>query len=163
MALVGILSATDALKQSLESNFTSLGANTLTIRNSQGGFFVGNADYRQNPKISFREALGFKERMDYPGSKTSLTYRASGIAKLSYNNISTNPNTSITATDENYMYTGGFELAEGRNFTVDDVYSGRNYTILGSETKTDLFGDAPASGQTIRIQGKPYLVIGVLQ
>ena len=77
MALVGILSATDALKQSLESNFTSLGANTLTIRNSQGGFFVGNADYRQNPKISFREALGFKERIDYPGSKTSLTYRAS--------------------------------------------------------------------------------------
>lgn len=163
MALVGILSATDALKQSLESNFTSLGANTLTIRNSQGGFFVGNADYRQNPKISFREALGFKERMDYPGSKTSLTYRASGIAKLSYKNISTNPNTSITATDENYMYTGGFELAEGRNFTADDVYSGRNYTILGSETKTDLFGDAPASGQTIRIQGKPYLVIGILQ
>ena len=162
MALVGILSATDALKQSLESNFTSLGANTLTIRNSQGGFFVGNADYRQNPKISFREALGFKERMDYPGSKTSLTYRASGIAKLSYKNISTNPNTSIIATDENYMYTGGFELAEGRNFTVDDVYSGRNYTILGSETKTDLFGDAPASGQTIRIQGKPYLVIGIL-
>ena len=43
------------------------------------------------------------------------------------------------------------------------MYSGRNYTILGSETKTDLFGDAPASGQTIRIQGKPYLVIGVLQ
>ena len=39
MALVGILSATDALKQSLESNFTSLGANTLTIRNSQGNFF----------------------------------------------------------------------------------------------------------------------------
>ena len=86
MALVGILSATDALKQSLESNFTSLGANTLTIRNSQGGFFVGNADYRQNPQITYREALRFKERMDYPGAKTSLTYIASGTAKLSYQN-----------------------------------------------------------------------------
>ena len=64
MALVGILSATDALKQSLESNFTSLGANTLTIRNSQGGFFVGNADYRQNPQITYRKALRFKEPMD---------------------------------------------------------------------------------------------------
>ena len=146
MALVGILSATDALKQSLESNFTSLGANTLTIRNSQGGFFVGNADYRQNPQITYREALRFKERMDYPGAKTSLTYIASGTAKLSYQNVSTNPNTLITATDENYMYTGGFDLAEGRNFTLDDVYSGRNYTILGSETKQDLFGDQPAAG-----------------
>lgn len=162
MALVGILSATDALKQSLESNFTSLGANTLTIRNSRGGFFVSNADYRQNPKITYREALGFKERMDFPGSKTSLTYIASGIAKLTFENQSTNPNTLITATDENYMYTGGFELSEGRNFTADDIYSGRNYTILGSETKFDLFNDAPAVGRTIRIQGKPYLVVGVL-
>jgi len=162
MSLVGILSATDALKQSLQSNFTSLGANTLTIRNKQGGFFVGNAEYRQNPIITYREALGFKERMDYPGAKTSLTYVASGTAKLSYQNTSTNPNTLITATDENYMYTGGFELAEGRNFTNDDIYSGRNYTILGSETKSDLFGDLPATGNTIRIQGKPYLVVGVL-
>ena len=162
MALVGILSATDALKQSLQSNFTSLGANTLTIRNKQGGFFVGNAGYRQNPIITYREALGFKERMDYPGAKTSLTYVASGTAKLSYQNTSTNPNALITATDENYMYTGGFELAEGRNFTNDDIYSGRNYTILGSETKRDLFGELPATGNTIRIQGKPYLVVGVL-
>ncbi|MDA9104068.1 ABC transporter permease, partial [Schleiferiaceae bacterium] len=162
MALVGILSATDALKQSLESNFTSLGANTLTIRNSQGGFFVNNADYRQNPEITYREALAFKERMDYPGSKTSLTYIASGTAKLSYDNTSTNPNTQIVATDENYMYTGGFELAEGRNFNLDDVYSGRNYTILGSETKTTLFDQESAVGKNIRIKGKPYLVIGVL-
>lgn len=162
MALVGILSATDALKQSLESNFTSLGANTLTIRNSQGGFFVNNADYRQNPEITYREALAFKERMDYTGSKTSLTYIASGTAKLSYDNTSTNPNTQIVATDENYMYTGGFELAEGRNFNLDDVYSGRNYTILGSETKTTLFDQESAVGKNIRIKGKPYLVIGVL-
>ena len=68
MALVGILSATDALKQSLESNFTSLGANTLTIRNSQGGFFVKNADYRQNPEITYRVALAVKRRLEYAGA-----------------------------------------------------------------------------------------------
>jgi ABC-type antimicrobial peptide transport system permease subunit len=65
MALVGILSATDALKQSLESNFTSLGANTLTLRNSQGGFFAGGANRRQNPAISYRQAKAFKDRMAF--------------------------------------------------------------------------------------------------
>lgn len=162
MALVGILSATDALKQSLESNFTSLGANTLTIRNNGGGFFVNNAEYRSNPEISYREGASFKERMKDSEAKTSLTYIASGTAKITYKAKSTNPNTLITATDENYMYTGGFDLEEGRNFNADDVYSGRNYTILGSETKTTLFGDDSAVGNTIRIQGKPYLVVGVL-
>lgn len=161
MALVGILSATEALKQSLESNFTSLGANTLTIRNN-GGFFVSNAEYRSNAEITYREAAAFKERMNYPDSKTSFTYVASGTAKLVFNGLATNPNTLITATDENYLYTGGFELSEGRNFTAEDVYAGKNYTILGSETKETLFGDLPAVGNTIRIQGKPYLVVGVL-
>ena len=146
MALVGILSATDALKQSLESNFTSLGANTLSVRNSEGDFFVGGAKYRENPKITYREAEAFKKRMDYPGSTTSLSYVASGTAKLSLGGTVTNPNNLITAADENYLITGGFELSEGRNFTADDVFAGRNYTILGHETYTDLFGKLPAAG-----------------
>ena len=162
MALVGILSATDALKQSLESNFTNLGANTLTVRSNGGGFFVDGAERRRNPMITYREAMGFKERMDYPGAVVSLTYVAWGTGKLAYNNITTNPNQMITAVDENYLITGGFELAEGRNFTADDVFRGSNYTILGSETKNDLFGDFPAAGRSIRINGKPYMVVGVL-
>ena len=162
MALVGILSATDALKQTLETNFTSLGANTLTVRSSQGGFFVGGAEYRENPKITYRQAEAFKKRMDYPGAITSITYIAGGTAKLAYENIATNPNNMVTAVDENYLITGGFELSEGRNFTSDDVFSGRNYTILGNETKKTLFGDAPATGKMIKIQGKPYMVVGVL-
>jgi putative ABC transport system permease protein len=162
MALVGILSATDALKQSLESNFTSLGANTLTLRNSQGGFFAGGANRRQNPAISYRQAKAFKDRMAFAQARTSLTYVAGGAEQLSYGNTSTNPNNMVTAADENYLYTGGFELAEGRNFTADDVQRGKNYVILGDETKTTLFGEAPAVGKTVKMRGKPYMVVGVL-
>ena len=162
MALVGILSATDALKQSLESNFTSLGANTLTVRNSQGGFFAGGAKLRQNPNISYRQAKAFKDRMTFAGARTSLTYVAGGTEQLSYGNTSTNPNNMVTAADENHLYTGGFELEEGRNFTADDVQRGKNYVILGNETKTTLFGDASAAGKTIKMRGKPYTVVGVL-
>jgi putative ABC transport system permease protein len=162
MALVGILSATDALKQSLESNFTSLGANTLTVRNSQGGFFAGGAKRRKNPNISYRQAKAFKDRMTFAGARTSLTYVAGGTEQLSYGNTSTNPNNMVTAADENYLYTGGFELEEGRNFTADDVQRGKNYVILGNETKTTLFGDASAAGKTIKMRGKPYTVVGVL-
>lgn len=162
MALVGILSATDALKQSLESNFTNLGANTLTIRSNANGFFVDGAERRRNPGITYREAQGFKERFEYPGAVTSLTYVAWGTGVLTQGNVKTNPNQMITAVDENYLITGGFELGEGRNFTADDVFRGSNYVILGSETKTTLFGQESAVGKPIRINGKPYVVTGVL-
>ena len=76
--------------------------------------------------------------MDFPGSITSLTYVASGTAKLAFENVTTNPNNMVTATDENYLITGGFELAEGRNFTADDVHAGRNYTILATRRATFL-------------------------
>ena len=108
---------------------------------------MGNADYRQNPEITYREALRFKERMDYPGAKTSLTYIASGTAKLSYQNVSTNPNTLITATDENYMYTGGFDLAGREKLHLDDVYSDatipfwavkRNKICLGTSRQQEI-------------------------
>ena len=100
--------------------------------------------------------------MTFAGARTSLTYVAGGTEQLSYGNTSTNPNNMVTAADENYLYTGGFELEEGRNFTADDVQRGKNYVILGNETKTTLFGDASAAGKTIKMRGKPYTVVGVL-
>jgi putative ABC transport system permease protein len=41
MALVGILTAIDAIKSSINSNFTSLGANTFTIRNREMSVRIG--------------------------------------------------------------------------------------------------------------------------
>ena len=85
--------------------------------------------------------------MDSRDPSHSLTYVASGTAKLAFENITTNPNNMVTATDENYLITGGFELAEGQNFTADDVHAGRNYTILGNETRGP-FGEGPAVGKS---------------
>jgi len=162
MALVGILSATDALKQTLETNFTNLGANTITVRHDAGGFFIDGADRRRNPTISYREAQLFKKRFDLQNSPVSISYPAWGTAKLTFENTSTNPNQMIMAVDENYLKTGGFDLSEGRNFSSDDVFRGSYYAILGAETKQSLFGDQPASGKIIRINGKPYTVVGIL-
>ncbi|MEO6301912.1 MAG: ABC transporter permease, partial [Bacteroidia bacterium] len=40
-ALVGILSAIDAIKNGINNNFTSMGANTFTIRNADINIRVG--------------------------------------------------------------------------------------------------------------------------
>ena len=40
-ALVGILTAIDSIKQSINSNFSSMGANTFTIRNREMNIRIG--------------------------------------------------------------------------------------------------------------------------
>ena len=49
MALVGILTAIDSIKQSIQSNFTSMGANTFKIRNREMTVHIGRRG--MSPKI----------------------------------------------------------------------------------------------------------------
>src|SRR3954466_7830251 len=68
MALVGILSAIDAIKNGINNNFTSMGANTFTIRNADVNIRIGKKGRKAKSyrPISFKEAIRFKEEFKYP-------------------------------------------------------------------------------------------------
>lgn len=50
----------------------------------------------------------------------------------------------------------------GRFINAEDIEKQRRVTFLGSEVAKKLFGNAPAVGETIRIKGLTFEVIGVL-
>src|SRR4030066_1938131 len=62
MALVGILTAIDAIKSSLTSQFTMMGANSFTISSRGMNIQIGNNStrIRNHSRISYREAMDFK-------------------------------------------------------------------------------------------------------
>jgi putative ABC transport system permease protein len=49
----------------------------------------------------------------------------------------------------------------GRFFDAEDVRLRRRVAFIGSEVALKLFGNAPAVGQTIRVKGMPFEIIGV--
>lgn len=51
---------------------------------------------------------------------------------------------------------------EGNFFNYDDVKGQRDVVIIGSKVKSELFGDASALGEKIKIKGKNFRVIGIL-
>jgi putative ABC transport system permease protein len=53
--------------------------------------------------------------------------------------------------------------AEGRFYNDEDNREGRRVAFLGTETKKQLFADREALGQTIELNGIPYVVIGVMK
>jgi hypothetical protein len=83
MALVGILTAIDAIKVSLTGNFALLGANTFTIQNRGPNIRIGSGGEkpRNYPKITYYEAMRFKDRLDDPRALPSVSFQASGIAE----------------------------------------------------------------------------------
>jgi putative ABC transport system permease protein len=51
--------------------------------------------------------------------------------------------------------------AQGRFFDAEDVRLQRKVAFIGSEVALKLFGNVPAVGQSIRIKGMPFEIIGV--
>jgi len=159
-ALIGILTAIDAIKFALNSNFSSMGANTFSIQNREMGIKGGNQVFE---KISWNEAIAFKERFDFP-SKVSLQTSLTSVATIKFRSESTNPNISVQGIDENYFVSSGYELKNGRNFSSDEVIYGDYAIIIGSNVDDLLFkGAIQPEGHFVLLGNRRYLVIGVLK
>ncbi len=163
-ALTGILTATQAIKKSINSEFTRMGAGSFVIQSREMQVNMGGKRKRvkNNPQITFKQAQEFKKKFQFP-AKTSIYTRATSTATVKYRNNETNPNVVVTAADENYIVTKGFDLTNGRNFTKSEITTATNLTIIGSEIAETLFNRENPIGKTIKISGQTYKIVGVLE
>ncbi len=163
-ALVGILTAIDSIKNSITKEFTFMGANTFTLNSRGMRIQVGDKRYRTKnySYISYYQAKEFKEKYNFPSS-VSISTNATGTATVKFGSQKSNPNVSVQGVDENYLFTSGNEIRLGRNFTEEEVTSGRNVVIIGDGIIKKIFknGEDPLQ-KTISIGGGKYRVIGVM-
>jgi putative ABC transport system permease protein len=163
-ALVGISSAIDAMKASINSNFTSMGANSFTIRNKETSVRMGRRGKRAKKyeSISYKEATRFKNEFNFPVT-TAVSTMASFAARIKYGSEKTNPNIQLFGGDENYLATSGYELESGRNFSPQEIIGGTHLVIIGKDVETDLFKKKESAlDKTITINSGKYRVIGIL-
>lgn len=165
MALVGILTAIDAIKSSINSNFTSLGANTFTIRNREMSVRIGKNGKRPKSfrNITYDEAIKFSKEFSFPASP-SVSTMASGAATLKFESKKSNPNIRVFGGDENYLATSGYELESGRNFSSQEIQYGNHVVIIGKDVVTALFDTkTDPLDKIITVGSGKYRVIGVLK
>ena len=161
MALVGILTALEGVKTSVNNAFAGLGANSFTIENRGSGLNFGNGGHSKvYPAISYDQADQFKKKFSLPVI-TSVNLQISGTAVAKYENKKTNPNISIEGTNDNYLITSGYKLAFGRNFSASELDHGDNVVIIGNDIKKQLFKDGDPINKSIFIGSNKFKVIGV--
>jgi len=164
-ALVGILTAIDSIKNSITKEFTFMGANTFTLNSRGMRIQIGDKRYRSKnySYIDYYQAKEFKEKFTFPSS-VSISTMATGTATVKYGSAKSNPNISVQGGDENYLFTSGNEISQGRNFTEDEINTGNNVAVIGDAVLKKLFknGENPLQ-KIISIGGGKYRVIGVLK
>lgn len=164
MALVGILTAVDGIQASLSNNFATMGANNFDIRKKGTGIQIGRRGRKAKTytAITIDQALKFKERYAYP-STVSISTIALRDATIKAGKEKTNPTIQVMGGDENYLKIGGFDIDKGRNFSEQEVSSGRNVTIIGSAIAKKLFKKSKnAVNKVLKINNEKYKITGVL-
>jgi len=164
MALVGILTAIEAIKTSITDEFARMGANTFTIQTRGFSVHIGSKRYRAKnfDRILYRQAKEFKDEFRFPAYVSVLTW-ASGASTIKYESLKTNPNVRVLGSDENYLYTSGYEIDKGRNFISQDIQYVRHVTLIGAELAKFLFKDKNPVDRFITIGSGRYRIIGVLK
>jgi putative ABC transport system permease protein len=122
MALVGIITAIEAMNASLRESFSTMGANAFSIRFKERRMQFGRGEVKKTDKrvrkekksnegkiITFEQAKMFKQGYEYPAS-VSIGLNGPRNQTVFYDNIKTNPTVTLNGGDENYLLLNGYEV-----------------------------------------------------
>jgi putative ABC transport system permease protein len=164
MALVGMITAIQAIQNKINQEFSRLGSNTFTLRsgNSSRGGRHGQS-VKVSEVIAYEQAMRFKKEF---GNRAlvSVSAFAMGTATLKYESTKTNPNVSLLGCDDNYFKLSSYELSKGRNFSSGELTQGNNVIIIGADVQKTLFENiSDPVGRYIAVGSNKYLIVGVLK
>jgi putative ABC transport system permease protein len=181
MALVGIITAIEAMNQKFTESFSSMGASGFTIRYKARNIRFGGGNQGSEMKLSKKgkkkertsnldkkitrdQAELFVSTFDFPSVK-SISLFGGRNSIVSYETLKTSPNVMVQGGDEYFLALNGFSLDVGRNLNRTDVTSGRNVCLLGYDVANKLFkqGYRSAVNKVVRVNSIPYRVLGVLE
>jgi putative ABC transport system permease protein len=178
-ALIMIVTAIKAASVSLTTSFSTMGANSFSLRFKDRNIRIGGGQQESNKTsksalrnkksnmgkvITYDEARAFKERYQFP-AKVGLALGGPRNIVCNNGRKKTNPDVRVIGGDENYLELNGYAIAYGRNFTETEVESGRSICMLGSATAKKLYPDNPAKAidKVVSVDHIPYRVIAVLE
>ncbi len=164
-ALVGILSAVNALENNLTGNFASMGSNTFNIQRYE--FTAQRQSSREaqkiNPIISYPEVKAFEDSYKVPYTKTSVSFTGTSTAEVKFENKKTDPEVTVLGINENFIQNSGLEISDGRDLNYFDVLNNNNVCVIGSDLVKSILSDVNPIDKTISIRGAKFTVIGVLK
>lgn len=182
MALIGIITAIQAMNQKFSESFSSMGANAFSIRYKERNIRFGGGRPQAGSSqltrkgarkekvsnldklITREQAELFIERFDFPAIK-SISVFGNRNNLISKDGVKTSPNVTLFGGDVHYLDLNNYTLLAGRNLVRDEVRNGHNVCILGYDVADKLFrgGATSAVNGSVRINSIPYRVIGVLE
>ena len=149
-AVVVIMGLGNGMENYMRDSFKSLGTNTMTVN------LIGRGSSSKTLQVEDLEAI-VEENSEYL-DLLSPTVSVMGSVKIGSDTMDY---TSVTGVSKDYFEIKPLELTNGRLLQYVDEMKRMNTCVVGSYINQTMFM-GNAVGQTLKINGKEFTVVGVL-
>ncbi len=160
-SVIVLIAVGNGSSKAVQSQIQSLGTNVLVVQGSGGLRRFAGASTGTSVSLTKADAEALENSGLAPDVKTaSPVVNASSVTLVS--GATSYEPTSFVGTTPSYLTAHSYKIAEGSSFTAEDVAQHRRVAVIGQEVVDELFGGASAVGQTMKVNGSNYEVVGVL-
>ncbi len=154
-AVIAMMSIGQGAQNAITNAMSALGTQTLYL--SPGNFTenVRNARDLTNDDVNAVSQLACVEIAAPVVSQNAMLSQSNG------NTV----NATVTGVVPGYRTVGNYNMGQGVFISQDNIDKKEMVAVIGTEINKSLFGSENSSsvGETVRIMGQPYRVIGVLE
>ena len=163
-SIIVIMTIITMLQNSIEEGLAMLNKNTFQIEKfdrTQARGHGADRQWRNRKDITIEEANRLKELLTSAKYVGAEQWKFGKIVK--FGNLETNPNISVAGQTIDGMRTNDWNVEYGRDLRESDIQNSTNVCILGKDVVEKIFPSLNPIGQTVRVDGRPLRVIGVLE
>ena len=159
-SVIAMVSIGQGAQGSIETSIQSAGSNLLTISpGAQQSIGSQTSSARGSARtLTEEDAEAITEKIS---SVNAVSAELSGRYQVA--GRGTNTNTSVTGVTSYYPLVRNVKINEGIFITEQHNRSYGKVAVLGPTTKKDLFGEKNAVGETIRINGIQWKIVGITE
>ena len=163
-SIIVIMTIITMLQKSIESGLSDLAQNTFQIQKFPVFRKHGPGEwkkYRNRKDITLAQF----ERLssDLTGaSEVGAEQKKNGIV-VKHGSLFTNPNIRLYGETVGGILTNNWKVSEGRSIRPTDVDNTKYVCLLGNDVINKVFPNTDPVGQTVRVDQRPFLVIGILE
>lgn len=158
-SVIALISLGESTKQAIQSQIQSLGANLLTINPGAQRTGAVHGASGGGTSLTLDDANAIKNS---PQVTTIQSVSPEFSRRTQITTGKNNTNTQVIGATPAYLAVHKVSIASGSFISERDVSSYTKVAVLGPQVATDLFGEgATPIGQTVRISGQMFTVIGI--
>ena len=155
-SVISMISIGEGARQQTLSTISKFGTNIITIK--PGNKKSRHVSTGKVDTLMLKDATFIEKNVPLITGVAAQVYRS---AQLKFRNKNTN--TTVRGTGKNYRRLANFEMQKGRYFNQQEINVAKRVCVLGATVVKNLFAEANPLGETIKVDGKNFMVIGMTE